>query len=425
MVCGVLLLATMLNYMDRQTLAVTSPMLKMSFNLHEGRLGYLEGGFGIAFAVGSLLFGVLADRWGPRYLYPAVLAGWSFAGVATAFAENEFLQNSLQSTGDPPGTGFFRWVLGCRIVLGFCEAGHWPCALLTVRAIMSTQNRTLGNGILQSGASIGAILVPLYIQVAEWFGQTWEFPFWSIGVVGLLWVPAWFALVGRRNISQLPAVDVVSPIEQEEARTEPAHYFFQRLIVLFITVASLTISWQFLRAWFVLFLQDHHHYPPTMARLLLSGFFGIADVGCILSGVLVSALMANGWKLHSSRVVGYFLFSLLSACAALVPFVGNGWLMIAMLFIAGAGILGLHPFYYALAQEISKSRMGTYTGALAASGWIVSSLSQMYLGKQILATESYQLGWTIVGLAPLAGLVAIALLWPRSEEISVSQLQEK
>ena len=73
----------------------------------------------------------------------------------------------FEASDDEPGTGVYRWLLICRIVLGACEAGHWPCALLTVRAILSAKDRTLGNGILQSGASIGAILVPLYVQAAE------------------------------------------------------------------------------------------------------------------------------------------------------------------------------------------------------------------------------------------------------------------
>ncbi|MEZ5948857.1 MAG: hypothetical protein R3C12_06500 [Planctomycetaceae bacterium] len=49
---------------------------------------------------------------------------------------------------------------------------------------------------------------------------------------------------------------------------------------------------------------------------------------------------------HESR--GH-LFCLLTACGALVPFAGNNWPMIVLLFVAAAGILGLHPFYYALA----------------------------------------------------------------------------
>ena len=111
LICGVLLLATMLNYMDRQALAVTLPTLKQRFHLTEGRVGMIEGGFGYAFAVGSLLFGLLADRWGPRRLYPGVLVGWSLAGIATAFAGQPRVTGWLEASGDSPGTGTYRWLL--------------------------------------------------------------------------------------------------------------------------------------------------------------------------------------------------------------------------------------------------------------------------------------------------------------------------
>lgn len=414
-VCGALLLATLLNYMDRQALAVTLPTLKQQYNLTEGRIGMLEGCFGFSFAFGSIFFGWLADRVGPRYLYPAVLAGWSVAGIATAAAGQPWVAEAFQSADDPPGTGLYRWMIGCRIMLGVCEAGHWPCALLTVRAILTAKDRTLGNGILQSGASIGAIIVPIYAEAADRAGRSWEFPFWSIGAVGLLWVPLWFALVGRRELSIPKAADPAhspAPGSHDHPPDVDTGSLVRRIIVLAVIVATLTISWQFLRAWLALFLQDHHHYTKEATRGLNSGYFIAADIGCILSGVLVTRLTRRGWRVHSARQAGFFIFTLLTACGALVPFVGDGWIMVALLFIAGAGILGLHPYYYALAQELSLKRMGLLSGALAAGGWVVSSLSQIYLGRHIEATKSYELGLVIVGLAPVIGLIALLLLWP-------------
>jgi MFS transporter, ACS family, hexuronate transporter len=72
-VSGLLLLATMINYMDRQTLANLSVRITTAFNLNNEQYGDLEFVFGIAFAIGSLFFGILADRVSVRWLYPAVL----------------------------------------------------------------------------------------------------------------------------------------------------------------------------------------------------------------------------------------------------------------------------------------------------------------------------------------------------------------
>lgn len=405
-VCGLLLLATMLNYMDRQALAVTLPTLKAQHHLAEGRIGLLEGAFGFSFAAGSLLFGWLADRWGPRFLYPTVLAGWSLAGVATSFAGQPWVTDRLEPPGAEPGVGVFRWLLGCRVALGLCEAGHWPCALLTVRALLAANHRTLGNGILQSGASLGAVLVPLYVEAADRAGRSWEFPFWSIGLAGLVWVPLWFAGVWRTDLTAVKPD--AGPITAESRRTLGA-----KLFVLAVVVASLTVSWQFLRAWLALFLQDHHGYTKVATRGLMAGYFIAADAGCLLAGVLVAALTARGWGVHPARRIGFAAFTLLTACGAVVPFVGDGWPMVVLLLLAGAGILGLHPYYYSLAQEVSARRMGLLSGLLAAGGWVVSSLSQILLGRHIEGTKSYHLGLVLVGTAPVVGLIALLLFWPK------------
>lgn len=411
-ICVVLLLATMLNYMDRQALAVTLPTLKSEYQLTESRVGMVEGCFGYAFAVGSLLFGILADRFGPRWLYPIVLIGWSAAGIATAGAGQPWIIDWFEATGDPPGTGTYRWLLLCRVTLGLFEAGHWPCALLTVRAVLPARDLALGNGILQSGASIGAVAVPLYIEAAERTGFSWEFPFWSIGLVGLLWVPTWFVAVRGESLRH-----PLEPPAQLAGAGSDHGRLIRRLAVLAVVIASLTISWQFLRAWLGLFLQDHHGYTKLATRGIMSAYFIVADIGCILSGLLVAGLARRGWRVENARLLGYLLFALLAASACLVPSAGDGTAMIALLLLAGAGILGLHPYYYAFTQDLSARRMGILSGTLAAWGWVASSVWQIRIGGVIEQTRSYGFGLHIVGLVPMVGCLALLLFWPRPRAV--------
>lgn len=406
-VCGVLLLATFLNYMDRQALAVTLPEMKQRYNLHEGRVGSLEMSFGLAFAAGSLLFGWLADRFGPRVLYPIVLIGWSAAGVATGFAGDAAVTGPLEGPDDEPGEGTYLWLLGCRTLLGLFEAGHWPCALIAARRVLSPADRPLGNGILQSGASLGAILIPMYVQLIESLGGGWEVVFWSVGVGGLVWVPLWLGLVRPGALAADPDPDPAAPATPPL----PTGEFARRLIVLGVVVSCLTVSWQFLRAWLALFLQDFHGYPAFQARLAVTGYFIASDVGCLLVGVVVVQLAKGGVRLHTARVWAFALFAGLTAAAAAVPLLGSGVLMVAALMVAGAGILGLHPLYYALSQELPGKRMGVLSGGLAAVGWVVSAVNQKTVGETIKATQSYDVGLVIAGLAPLLGLVVLLALW--------------
>jgi ACS family hexuronate transporter-like MFS transporter len=109
-----MLLATMLNYMDRLALSQQATEISRELGLTtQEPYGWIESGFGAAFAVGGIVTGLAADRISPRWLYPAVLLGWSAVGFATGW---------VTSYGE---------LLVCRVLLGFFEAGQWPCALVT------------------------------------------------------------------------------------------------------------------------------------------------------------------------------------------------------------------------------------------------------------------------------------------------------
>ena len=58
-VCGLLLCATMLNYMDRTTLAQLAKTIGDEYLLTNEQYGLLDFGFSLAFASGGLFFGVL------------------------------------------------------------------------------------------------------------------------------------------------------------------------------------------------------------------------------------------------------------------------------------------------------------------------------------------------------------------------------
>ena len=136
----------------------------------------------------GLSTGLAADRISPRWLYPVVLLCWSLVGYATGWVTT------------------YRELLVCRVLLGFFEAGQWPCALVTAQRLLSRRDRPLGNSIIQSGASFGAIATPivvLYLATASAGG--WRLPFRVIGAAGVAWVVVWLAVVRSRDLRLVPS----------------------------------------------------------------------------------------------------------------------------------------------------------------------------------------------------------------------------
>jgi len=122
---GCSLLASAINYMDRQTLANAAVRITKEFHLTQAQYGNIEAVFAYAFAAGSVVFGWLADRFSVRWLYASVLTMWSIAGLATGLVHNE------------------QELLWCRMLLGFSKPGHWPCAIRTTRALLEARERSL------------------------------------------------------------------------------------------------------------------------------------------------------------------------------------------------------------------------------------------------------------------------------------------
>lgn len=400
-----LLSATMINYMDRQTLANLSVRIKDQFELSNEQYGNLEQAFSLSFAFGSLLWGVLADVIPVRFLYPFVLVTWSLVGFATGL-----------STG-------YESLYFCRAALGFFESGHWPCALVVTHSILTSAQRPLANSILQSGASIGAIITPVVILLmvpAVAVGEmmqpdAWRPPFLVIGSVGLVWVVAWFAVVKRDSIHQVSRTI-------ESNRPSDIVQFLISLITnrkfwaLVLMVVSINITWQMIRAWLPLFLQKGRGYSESVSLSFMSAYYVSTDVGCLLAGAGALRLAKRGLSAHQARLITYAICALVTALTIVAARLDAGVGLLAILLCVGAGSLGLFPCYYSFTQEIDALRVGKVTGLLSFLGWILTAPVHPYFGRIVDETGGWSTGLACVGCVPLIGLIAMLILWPKQAD---------
>jgi ACS family hexuronate transporter-like MFS transporter len=398
-VCGLLLLASAINYMDRQTLAGASVRIKNEFHLSPSQYGQIEAMFGYAFAAGSVVFGWAADRFQIRGLYALVLVLWSIAGFATGMAADA------------------GQLLLCRAFLGFFEAGHWPCAIRTTRLLLDERQRSMGNGLLQSGASLGAIITPLILRMLMGDASVaggWRTPFLVVGAAGLLWIIPWFLLVRSGDLVGNPA----GPANTGTSR--PSTPLLEvllspRMLVIFGTIACINTTWQVLRAWLVLFLQEGRGYTEAQALYFNSAWFGAADIGCIAAGAFAARLARRGVGVHASRVWVFAGCSLLCATAAAVPWLSKGAPLLIVLALVAAGALGVFPLYHAFTQDLPGEHQGKITGIAGVAAWIIPAQAQRLFGIVVERTGSFDYGLALAGLLPLLALFPLWLLWNRGE----------
>ncbi len=454
-VSGLLLLATMLNYMDRQTLANLSVRITKELSLSNERYGNLEFGFGWAFAAGSLFFGFLSDRISVRFLYPFVLLAWSSIGVLTGYCKD------------------YESLLGCRILLGFFEAGHWPCALRTTKIVLDRTNRTMGNSILQSGGALGAILTPPVIIMIV--GNSvepgrWRLPFIIIGSLGVFWAAAWLASIRRNDLPtphadrrnetravfpgsalivfvigasaavyllrdrlHLPGLESIRLFSDAHpvlitatacmlflaaAGVSDRDFFREcvtnrRFWTLIPVVICINLTWQLIRAWLPKFLQEGRGATENAALWFNSAYYVAADIGCLTAGAASLWLARRWFSVHNTRLVVFGVCAALTSLTVVAARLPLGWGLYGVLLVVAAGSLGLFPCYYSLSQEASERHMGKTAGLLGALAWLVSSPAQKAFGRMVDETHSFDRGLAWAGIAPCIALIVLLFAWPR------------
>jgi ACS family hexuronate transporter-like MFS transporter len=410
-ICGLMLLATMLNYMDRQALAQQATEISRDLVLSNENYARLEAGFGLAFAIGGIVSGLLVDRVSPRWLYPLVLLGWSTIGFATGSVRT------------------YQELLFCRVALGFFEAGQWPCALVTAQRMLARRDRTLGNGIIQSGASLGAIATPLVVMMlTDGSVGSWRLPFRVIGALGALWIIAWLASVRsgdlQLNGDSMPelAPEPQSAGSRTAAETpllrgwlrSPRATFLRRFLAVAIVVVTINLCFQFFRAWMPKMLREEHGYDANQVQAFSSAFYMAADAGCLAIGFLVKWLVGRGQSVHHARMATFLACALLTTLSTVAAFLPPSWLLLAILLVIGFGSLGQFPNYYAFTQELSARRMGNITGVLSFTFWLVYAFVQEPIGRWIDHTQRFSQVMFVAGLLPLIGFLALAVFWGKA-----------
>ena len=168
-------IATVINYVDRNALAIMWVEIGPELGMDEFDYARLVMVFMVGYAIGQALFGKIFDMIGTRIGFVLAIVIWSVSIMLHAVTRS------------------FASLAAMRFTLAFGEAGNWPGATKSNAEWFPIRERALAQGIFNSGASLGAVISApaialLYLQ----FG--WKATFVIIGLFGFLWLVPWLLI---------------------------------------------------------------------------------------------------------------------------------------------------------------------------------------------------------------------------------------
>lgn len=388
LLCLLLLAATTLNYLDRQTLSILAPFIQQDLDLDNEALGWTFSAFYYAYTLAQFGVGVVLDRLHLGWSYSLAVLAWSAAAGLTGLARS------------------FGALLSFRILLGIMEAANWPAAMRIVARALPPQDRALGNGIFTSGTSLGALIAPaLALSAAAWVGWRGAFP--AVASLGLVWFVVWLWFTGHPGFAPVwraPAPAGAPRASYAAILRTPQFWRVFAITILVNPCLYFNVNW--LPTYFV---QERHVAPGRFLGAILTLVYVGLDAGYLTCGFAVRQLSKRFGQRRARRVVFGTATALLLLAGAIPLIASVGWAAAALVLVnLGAGMW--IAMYLTLAQEVSTRHVATAAGLLGGSGSLAGAVAMWAVGRVTRLRQSFTLPFLAVGvaavLAALAGLAA-------------------
>jgi len=387
-IAAALFASTIINYVDRQTLSLLAPYLKVEYHWSNTDYAYLVIAFRFAYSIGQTVLGRLIDRVGTRRGLTLSVAAYSLISILTPLA------NATKAVSE------------------------W----------FPKQERGLATAFFDSGSSVGGAIAP-FIVLWIYFRWGWRPAFVVPGCLGLLWLLVWrwlyYPPALHPHISdaerQMLAADRTGSQLAADTRQQ-----WRDLLALpqtwgVIVAKSFTDPvWFFVADWFPIYL-------VVKGIELRSGLLAVwvpfiaADLGNFFGGGVSGYLIQKGWSLGAFR-------------KAVVVFGGIGvTLLVPTIFTTNlyliTALFALSTFCYASFSTIANvlpsdlfpgESVATVSGFSGTGSGLATIVAFYLIGhyydlRQATTTHAFDPIVIVAGLVPLAGMILVLLLVRNTE----------
>ena len=187
-----LFLFMVVNFADKIVVGLAGVPIMTELKLEPEQFGLLGSSFFFLFSISAIVVGFIVNRVETRWVLLTLALVWALAQFPMV------------------GTVGFTTLLVCRIILGAGEGPAFSVAAHAIYKWFPDEKRTLPTAILTQGSAFGVILA---VPALNWIivHHSWHYAFGALGVVGLMWVVAWFLLGKEGPLVQTAAMAAAEP----------------------------------------------------------------------------------------------------------------------------------------------------------------------------------------------------------------------
>lgn len=413
--CGMLFVATTVNYLDRQVLSLTwDEFIKPEFHWNESNYGRITSIFSIVYAICMLFPGRFIDWMGTKKGYLWAIGVWSagacahaLCGVVTeswlGLGSASAMVSATGATVTMIATVSMWCFIVARCVLALGEAGNFPAAIKVTAEYFPKKDRAYATSIFNAGASIGALFAPLSIPLlAKYFqeagiGNGWEMAFVVIGALGFIWMGFWVFMYDEPHQSKRVNQAELDYIEQDPDENVAEAGVPQKKMS-FLQAFTYKQTWAFAFGkfmtdgvwWFFLFWTPS--YLNMQFGIKTSDGLGIALIFTlyaitmlsIYGGKLPTIIIAKtGLNPYAARMRAMLIFAFFPLLVLLAQPLGtiSPWLPVIMIGIGGAAHQSWSANIFSTVGDMfPKSAIATITGIGGMAGGVGSMILQWVAG---------------------------------------------
>jgi MFS family permease len=370
---------TMINYADRVTLSIGSKAIADEFHLTPVQMGYLLSSFTWTYVVFLIPWGTAVDRVGPRIVTMIGMGLWSTATAITGLAPN------LAS------------LFGARMLMGASESSAFPSVGRLIRSWVPRSQFGFANMVGISGGYAGpAVGAIVFGWLASMFG--WRVGFAIVGCSGFIWILLAFFWFHKPVDASDKAAAPVAAVTKEEVGTLAG---FRSLLAspslwgLFLTQGACVYSHYLHLTWLPNYLQTTKHLTMMSTGLFTGLPFGISVFFSLALSMLSDRMLGSGGDRTGKRRWMVALMMVFSTVIALLPFVDNIWVIVAIFTVALTATSTATGLNSALLTDLlaSPSDAGKAHAVLVIGGNTFGTTAPIITGYVIANTGGFDATW--------------------------------